>query len=131
MIRTFFNHNLLICFKLRHYFVCDYVFLILQDIPLFQLFVGEAVFDCVTKHLEILYSRTSIKRPHSIERPDVEVPKYLVYIIKDKTSIERPPLLSGRGHLRVFPSSVFFNNYNLLLTVSQCFQTQFSPQLNG
>ena len=33
--------------------------------------------------------------------------KYLVYIIKDKTSIERSPLLSGRGHLRVVPSSVF------------------------
>ena len=33
--------------------------------------------------------------------------KYLVYIIKDKTSIERPPLLSGRGHLRVVPSSAF------------------------
>ena len=33
--------------------------------------------------------------------------KYLVYIIKDKTSTERPPLLSGRGHLRVVPSSVF------------------------
>ena len=33
--------------------------------------------------------------------------KYLVYIIKDKTSIEGPPLLSGRGHLRVVPNSVF------------------------
>ena len=33
--------------------------------------------------------------------------KYLVCVIKDKTSTERPPLLSGRGHLRVVPSSVF------------------------
>ena len=33
--------------------------------------------------------------------------KYLVYIIKDKTSIERPSLFSGRGHLQVVPSSVF------------------------
>ena len=33
--------------------------------------------------------------------------KYLVYIIKDTTSIEWPPLLSGRGHLQVVLSSVF------------------------
>ena len=56
--------------------------------------------------------------------------RYLVYIIKEKTSIERPPLLSGRGHLRVVPSSVFFNNYNLLYTVSQFFQTQFQTAKN-
>ena len=33
--------------------------------------------------------------------------KYLLYIIKDTTSIKRPPLLSGHGHLRAVPNSVF------------------------
>ena len=33
--------------------------------------------------------------------------EYLLYIIKDTTSIKRPPLLSGRGHLRAVPNSVF------------------------
>ena len=37
---------------------------------------------------------------------------------------------SGRDHLRAVPNSVFFINYNLFWTVSQFFQTQFSPQLN-
>ena len=38
--------------------------------------------------------------------------KYLLYIIKDTTSIKRPPLLSGHGHLRAVRNSVFIN-YNL------------------
>ena len=33
--------------------------------------------------------------------------EYLLYIIKDTTSIKRPPLFSGRGHLRAVPNSVF------------------------
>ena len=34
--------------------------------------------------------------------------EYLLYIIKDTTSVKRPPLLSGRGHLRAAPNSAFF-----------------------
>ena len=34
--------------------------------------------------------------------------KYLLYINKQTTSIKRPPLLSGRGHLPTVPNSVFY-----------------------